>query len=295
LSANASTDDSVLYLSGAPLGTSTKNGLLGIGQLSFSDTDIVANFVHNVNGYAQVVLQNKNSGASASSDFIVNNDRTAGTTYYGDFGINGTTFSGGGPFGDPDGTYLYSAGSTLSLGSLGAYALKFATNNTEAARIFSTGEVGIRTTVLTGTASQALQVNSGAYVSGNLGIGTTTPTEKLQVQGNISINGTTSYGSTTATTATVSQIGIHSALSTSTYRSVEYTIQATQGTNFHATKILSIHNGTTAYNSEYGTIYNNTSVGTFDVDISGGNIRLLATPASSSTTTYTINFVATNI
>ena len=131
--------------------------------------------------------------------------------------------------------------------------------------------------------------------SGNLGIGTTVPTEKLQVNGNISINGTTSYGSVTATTATVSQTAIHSGLSTSTYRSVEYTIQATQGTNFHATKILSIHNGTVAYNSEYGIIYNNGSVGTFDVDVSGGNIRLLVTPASSSSTTYTINFVATKI
>ena len=157
------------------------------------------------------------------------------------------------------------------------------------------GELLVGRLTATGTASQLLQVDGGAYVSGSVGIGTTNPTEKLQVQGNISINGTTSYGSTTATTATVSQIGIHSGISTSTYRSVEYTIQATEGTNFHATKILSIHNGTTAYNSEYGTIYNNTSVGTFDVDVSGGNIRLLVTPASSSSTTYTINFVATKI
>lgn len=132
-------------------------------------------------------------------------------------------------------------------------------------------------------------------VSGNIGIGTTNSSEKLQVQGNISINGTTSYGSTTTTTTTLSQIGIHSGLSASTYRSVEYTIQATQGTNFHATKILTIHNGTIAYNSEYGTIYNNATVGTFDIDLSGGNIRLLVTPASSSSTSYTINFAATKI
>ena len=131
--------------------------------------------------------------------------------------------------------------------------------------------------------------------SGNLGIGTTAATETLQVNGNISINGTTSYGSVTATTSTVSQTTIHSGLSTSIYRSVEYTIQATQGTNYHVTKILSIHNGTIAYNSEYGIIFNNTSVGTFDVDISGGNLRLLVTPESSSLTNYRVNFIATKI
>ncbi len=160
---------------------------------------------------------------------------------------------------------------------------------------FTNGPVLVGTATSTGTASQRLQVTGGAYVSGSVGIGTTNPSQTLHVQGNISINGTVSYGSTTATTATVSQTGIHSGLSTSIYRSIEYTIQATQGTNYHATKILSIHNGTIAYNSEYGTIYNNTTVGVFDVDVSGGNMRLLVTPSSSSTITYNINFVATVI
>jgi hypothetical protein len=36
-------------------------------------------------------------------------------------------------------------------------------------------------------------------------------------------------------------------------------------------------------------------VATFDVDISGGNLRLLATGASASTTNYVVNFVATKI
>jgi hypothetical protein len=171
LSANASTDDSVLYLSGAPLGTSTKNGLLGIGQLSFSDTDIIANFVHDVNGYAQVVVQNKNSGASSSADIIVNNDRSAGTTYYGDFGINGTTFSAGGVFGDPDGTYLYSAGGTLSLGSLNDYAVKIATNNTERVRVSAGGSVGIGTTI----PSQTLHVQGDVRVTGAFRDSTNSP------------------------------------------------------------------------------------------------------------------------
>ena len=47
--------------------------------------------------------------------------------------------------------------------------------------VHSTGEVGIGTDVLTGTASQRLQVNSGAYVSGNLGVGNTNPQNTLDV------------------------------------------------------------------------------------------------------------------
>jgi hypothetical protein len=129
--------------------------------------------------------------------------------------------------------------------------------------------------------------------SGNLGIGTTVASEKLQVQGNISINGNTSYGSVTASTAGITTTAIYSGLSASTYRSVEFTIQATEGSNYHVTKILSFHDGSIAYNSEYGMMYNNESVGAFDVDISGGNIRLLVVPASASSTTYTVNFIAT--
>jgi len=51
-----------------------------------------------------------------------------------------------------------------------------------------------------------------------------------------------------------------------------------------------LHDGTTAYPSEYGTVYNSSVVAAYDVDVSGGNLRLLATPASSGITTYNIVF-----
>ena len=130
--------------------------------------------------------------------------------------------------------------------------------------------------------------------SGNVGVGTINPTEKLSVGGNIFINQTTLYGSVQASTASTVTTGIHSGISTSVYRSVEYTIQASQGSNYQAVKILTIHDGTNAYDTQYGNIYN-TEVATFDVDISGGNVRLVATASSTSTTNYTVNFIATRI
>ena len=80
---------------------------------------------------------------------------------------------------------LTATSGTLALTATGANAITASTNGTERARVFGTGEVGVNTTVVTGTATQALQVNSGAYISGNIGIGTTNPTVKLDVNGSV--------------------------------------------------------------------------------------------------------------
>ena len=217
---------------------------------------------------------------------------------------------------------LWSSIPSTSLSSFKWYA-----GITTIATLQGTGELLIGAATSTGTASQRLQVTGGAYVSGNVGIGTTNPQERVDIVGNTKVSGVTStqhlnvtgiatianlvvsgiitavsvastyaiQGSVVSTSSTTAQIGIHSALPSSTYRSVEYMIQAAQPTNFHATKILVVHNGTTAYLTEYGTIYNSSVLADYDVDISGGNIRLLSTPASAGITTYTISFTATRV
>ena len=89
------------------------------------------------------------------------------------------------------------------------------------------------------------------------------------------------------TTTTISETPIDT-FSSSTYRSAKYLIQITEGTSYHATEISIIHDGSTTYSTEYGTIKTNELLSTFDSDITTGNVRLLATPASSSSTTFKI-------
>jgi hypothetical protein len=48
------------------------------------------------------------------------------------------------------------------------------------------------------------------------------------------------------------------------------------------------HDGSTAVSTEYGQVATDTALATFDVDISGGNVRLLATPASTNSMTFKV-------
>jgi hypothetical protein len=89
------------------------------------------------------------------------------------------------------------------------------------------------------------------------------------------------------TTATSSETPIDT-FSTSTYRCAKYLVQITKGTSYHTTEIVVVHDGTTTYNTEYGIIKTNELLSTFDTDINSGNVRLLATPASASSTTFKI-------
>ena len=78
------------------------------------------------------------------------------------------------------------------------------------------------------------------------------------------------------------------------FRSVNYQIQAVEGSNYNKTTINVVHDGTNTYMSEFGTINEPVGISTFSTDIAAGNLRLLGYPASTSSTTFKIVFTAIN-
>lgn len=88
----------------------------------------------------------------------------------------------------------------------------------------------------------------------------------------------------TYTTSNTNTVVVDS-FSLSTYRTAKYSMQLTYSSFYHAEEISIIHNGTTPSIVEYGVIYaGDSSLGSFDVDIVGGNVQLLFTPVNTPTT-----------
>lgn len=93
----------------------------------------------------------------------------------------------------------------------------------------------------------------------------------------------------TLTTTSTSQVALASFVA-ATYGSGEFLIQATQGVNRQITKLLVVHNGTIASATEFGTMLTSTRFFNVEVDINSGNVRILITPTSITSTVFKTNF-----
>ena len=61
----------------------------------------------------------------------------------------------------------------------------------------------------------------------------------------------------------------------------------------HLTKILAIHDGAGAVmTTEYGTVFNNAPLASYDMVMNGPNAELMITAATPAATTYKITFTA---
>lgn len=122
-------------------------------------------------------------------------------------------------------------------------------------------------------------VNRSIGFTTSVGIGTTAPNARLHVFGDAIVSGnigitTISFGTVGyQVSAIISPITTTSAttidsFSTSAYRSSRVQVQITQGTDYQASDILIIHDGSTADVIEYGSIATNDYLGTFSGTVS---------------------------
>jgi hypothetical protein len=113
----------------ADISANVAYGAFNNGTLGYSDTGIFGSFVTSQNSYGQFILQNISSGNAASADYIVSNDLGTKGAYYGDFGINGSTFAGTGSLALPNATYLYAVNGELVLGTTTNNGVRIVTNS----------------------------------------------------------------------------------------------------------------------------------------------------------------------
>ena len=226
----------------ASTSSASSTGAVSYGTVNYTDTNLMASFASSVNSYNQMILQNNNAGSSASTDFIVSNNNGTATTYFGDFGMNSSGWSGSGAFNVPNNVFLTSTSADLAIGTTTSNAIHFVVNNgtTDAMTISSAGIVSLGT---------ALAVTSG-------GTGTTTSTGSGAVVLNVS---PTFSGTITASNINASALTLGSAL----------------GTSYGGTGLTGF---TAANNAIYSTSSSALTAGT--LPIAAGGTGLTATPSN---------------
>ena len=153
------------------------------------------------------------------------------------------------------------------------------------------------------------------FTNNRVGIGTSVPDFTLDVrgdtnivgdvviQGNLNASGVSTlalsltssleFGSayeirTFSTTVSSTSLTTINTLGITTFRSAKYQIQITQGTDYQATDLLVLHNGTSSNLVEYGSIATNDYLGEFSSSISGSDALLQVKMGSAGIATFTI-------
>ena len=127
----------------------------------------------------------------------------------------------------------------------------------------------------------------------NVTITSATSGEYLQWNGSAWVNAAVeAFDTQTQTTTATTQVTLASYNAT-TYGGIKAVITAydSSATERSITELLITHDGTTAVATEYAQINTATALATFDVDLSGGNVRILGTPASTNSTAFTVKAI----
>lgn len=232
------TSNASYYSANGVITTSVPDGAYSYGTLNYSDTNIFASYQTSANSYSQVIVQNTSSGTTASSNFIVSNDLGTATTYFGEFGINSSGFTGSGSLALGNAVYMTATSGDLVVGTTTANSVRFVTNSstTDAITINSSGQVTIPN-LLTSYPAFAASIGSIQLPSS----GTIT-----KVQFNVEVFDTNSNYDTTNYRFTPTVAG---------YYQVNGIVRGTASTTFTSMRLFIYKNGSAYKTSQLYTTY----------------------------------------
>lgn len=210
-------------------------------------------------------------GTGGNSTLTINGNGTGGTV---SLATNVTTGVANLFTGITTGTVAIATGgaATVNVGGAGANLNLGATTGNSTLTIRGNGTAGaatISTNVTTGSASIFTSVTGTVQIGG--------------LNSNVYLGTQTAQSGNSTTVATTTQSAVDT-FPAATFRSAEYLVQITQGTEYQISKILLVHDGTNVYLTEYGTITGpgSSALATLDADISTGNVRLLVTMGTAT-------------
>ena len=277
-------------LSTSALTSSNTSNLAMGGNLGFSDTGILANFVTTLNSYAQYALQNKSNGTAASTEFIAYNDAGTASTNFATFGINSSGYTGTGAINAAGYSYFLSGSTDIVIGTIGANSIHLTTNSqaTDAVTINTSNAVAFNGAY--GTAGQVLtSQGSGSAPTWTSGSG-------LTITDDTSTNATRYLTFTSATSGTITSENVSSTKlqynpSTGTLKSVgQFSSDSTFGfKNRIINGAMGIwQRGTSQSTSGYGSVdrfqFDNAGTYTQSTDVPAGFKYSCGVSVTSATT-----------
>jgi hypothetical protein len=171
--------------------------------LSFNASNTIASFGSTTaSSYNQLVIQNLSNSAGASTNYVISNNLGTDSTYYGEFGMNSSTYTASGTFADffsiNNGIYFSGHDGDITVGSGNGFKYYFAwgTTGQSAHVINASGAIGLSTNLGTtpattgttgyGTTGQVLtsQGSSAAPIWANASGGSSPPALNITLQQN---------------------------------------------------------------------------------------------------------------
>jgi len=119
--------------------------------------------------------------------------------------------------------------------------------------------------------------------TGEISIGQSVATSDSVTFSSVNLDNRAVLDTLTLTTSATTADQVLDSFSAATYRTAKYLISINSGSDYHSLEMLVNHNGTTANQTTYADLPTGSSLATFTVDISGGNVRLLTTPTNTVT------------